>query len=58
MHDAVSEPALVEELQVAAIAFRQRGLASTDGHGPDEEPALVNQPGLESLRREVSAPDG
>jgi hypothetical protein len=43
MHDAVSEP-LVEELQVAAIATRQRGLASTDDHGPDEEPALVNQP--------------
>ena len=51
MHDAVSEPALVEELQVAAIATRQRGLASTDDHGPDEEPALVNQPRLERLCR-------
>ena len=58
MYDAVSEPALVEELQVAAIATGQRGLASTDDHGPDPDPALVNQPGLESLCREVCAPYG
>jgi hypothetical protein len=58
MHDTVFESALVEELQVAAIASRQRGLASTDDHGPDEEPALVNQPGLESLCREVCTPHG
>ena len=58
MHDAVSEPALVDELQVGAIATWQRGLASTDDHGPDPEPALVNQAGLESLCREVRAPNG
>ena len=50
--------ALIEELQVVASATRQRGLASTDDHGPDEEPALVNQPGIESLCREVCAPHG
>jgi hypothetical protein len=56
MHDAVSEPALVEELQVAAIATRQRGLASTDDHGPDEEPALVNQPGLKACAARCAPP--
>jgi hypothetical protein len=56
MHDAVSEPALVEEPKVGAHAIRQRGLASTEDHGPDVEPALVNQPGLERLGREVCAP--
>jgi hypothetical protein len=58
MHDAVSEPALVEKLQVDANATRQRGLPSTEDHGPDEEPALVDQPGLERLCREVCAPHG
>ena len=57
-HDAVSEAALVEELQVDAMATGQCGLASTDDHGPDEEPALVNEPGIESLCREVCAPHG
>ena len=53
MYDAVSESALVEELEVGAHVGRQRRLAPADDHGPDEQLALVDQPGLESLRREV-----
>jgi hypothetical protein len=52
-YDAVSESALIEELEVGARVGRQRRLAATDDHGPHEQLALVNQAGLESLRREV-----
>ena len=52
-YDAVSESALIAELEVGARVGRQRRLAATDDHGPHEQLALVNQAGLESLRREV-----
>jgi hypothetical protein len=58
VYDAVSESALVEELEVGAHAGRQPWLAPADDHGPDEQLALVNQPGLESLRREVGTSYG
>ena len=39
VHDAVPEPALIEELEVRqARAGRQRRLAPTDDHGPDKQP--------------------
>jgi hypothetical protein len=53
VYDAVSESALGEELKVGAHAGRQPWLAPADDNGPDEQLALVDQPGLESLRREV-----
>lgn len=53
VYDAVSESALIEELEVGAHAGRQPWLAPADDNGPDEQLALVDQPGLESLRREV-----
>jgi len=53
VYDAVSESALIEELKVGAHAGRQPWLAPADDNGPDEQLALVDQPGLESLRREV-----
>jgi hypothetical protein len=34
------------------------GLPPTDEQGPDEQLALVDQPGIEGLRREVRTPDG
>lgn len=45
MYDAVSDSALIEELEVGARVDRQRRLAPTDDYGPDEQLALVNQPG-------------
>ena len=48
MYDAVAESALVEELELGARVGRQRRLAPTEDDGPDEQVALVNQPGLES----------
>src|SRR5437660_8261429 len=53
VYDAVAESALVEELELGARVGRQRGLAPTEDDGPDEQLALVNQPGLDRLRREV-----
>jgi hypothetical protein len=53
VNDAVSESALIEELKVGAHAGRQPWLAPADDNGQDEQLALVDQAGLESLRREV-----
>src|SRR5213080_1509399 len=53
MYDAVAESALVEERELGARVGRQRRLAPTEDDEPDEQVALVNQPGLESLCREV-----
>src|SRR5690349_4481279 len=58
VQDAVAESALIEELKVGAHAGRQPWLAAADGKGPDEQLALVDQAGLESLRREVGATYG
>ncbi len=58
VYDAVSESALIEELKVGAYAGRQSGLAPADDNGQDEQLALVDQPGLESLRREVGTSYG
>ena len=43
-YDAVSESALIEELEVGARVGRQRRLAPTDDHGPDEQLALSTSP--------------
>jgi hypothetical protein len=53
VYDAVSESALIKEFEVSAYAGRQPRLAPADDHGPDEHLALVDQAGLESLRREI-----
>ena len=58
VYDASSESALIEELKVGAHAGRQPWLAPADDNGPDEQLALVDQPGLESLRREVGTSYG
>ena len=58
VYDAVSESALIEELKVGAHAGRQPWLAPADDNGQDEQLALVDQPGLESLRREVGTSYG
>jgi hypothetical protein len=58
VYDAVSESALIEELEVGAYAGRQPWLAPADDNGPHEQLALVDQPGLESLRREVGTSYG
>jgi pimeloyl-ACP methyl ester carboxylesterase len=55
--NAVSESALVEELEVGAHAGRQPRLAPADDYGQHQQPALVDQPGLESLGREVGSSD-
>ena len=48
MYDAVAESALVEELELGAHVGRQRRLAPTGDDGPDEQLALIHQPGLHS----------
>src|SRR5438093_6474065 len=58
VYDAVSESALIKELKVGAHAGRQPWLPPADDNGQDEQLALVDQPGLESLRREVGASHG
>src|SRR5579862_1474888 len=52
-YDAVTESALVEELQLGARVGRQCRIAPTEENGPDEQVKLVDQPGLESLCRQV-----
>src|SRR5262249_51849540 len=58
IHDTIAEPALVQQLELGARVAGQRGLASTDEYGPDEELAPVAQPGLERVRRDVRAAQG
>ena len=53
--DTVAESALVEQLELDAPVDRQRRLAPIEDDRPDEQLALVDQPGLESLCREVRA---
>jgi len=53
VYDAVAESALVEESELGTRVGRERRVAPTEEHGPDEQVALVDQPGLESLRCEV-----
>lgn len=53
VYDAVAESALIQELEIGARIDRQRRIAPDDG--PDEQVALVHQPGLEGLCREVRA---
>ena len=57
MYDAVAESALVEERELGARVGRQRRVAPTEDDGPDEQLALVDQPGPERLRREVRTSD-
>jgi hypothetical protein len=42
----------------ARVSLGQRAFASTEEYGPDEELALVDQPGLERVRRDVRAAHG
>jgi hypothetical protein len=49
VYDAVAESALVEELELGARVGRQCRLEPTEHNGPDEQVALINQPGPESL---------
>ena len=58
VYDAVTESALIEELEICAHAGRQPWFAPADDNGQDGQPALVDQPGLESLRREVGTSYG
>src|SRR5438093_10963883 len=58
VHDTVAESAIVQQLEVGAGVAGQRGLASADEDGTDEQMALIDQPGLESVRREVRPPHG
>ena len=58
VYDAVSESALIEELKLDTHAGRQPWLAPADDDREDEQLALVDQPGLESLRREVGTSYG
>src|SRR5215510_3528776 len=58
IHDTAAEPALVQQLERGAHAAGQRGLASTDECGPDDELALVDKPGPERVRRDVRAAHG
>jgi hypothetical protein len=57
-YDAVSESALIEELEAGAHTGRQPWLAPADDNGPDQQLALIDQPGPESLRREVGTSYG
>lgn len=56
VHDTFAESAIVQQLEVGASVAGQRGLASAEQDGTDEQVALIDQPGLESVRREVRAP--
>ena len=58
VNDAVAESVLVEELEVGADARRERRLATAEDHGPNEEPALVDQAGFEGPSGEVRPADG
>jgi hypothetical protein len=53
VYDAVAESALVEELELGERVGRECRLAPTEDYGPDEQVALVDQPGFECLCREV-----
>lgn len=53
VYDAVSESALIDELKVGAHAGRQPWLAPADDNGPDEQLALVDQPGAGSVGRSI-----
>ena len=56
VHNTVAESAFIQQLEVRASAAGQRGLASAEEDGTDEQMVLINQPGLESMRREVPGP--
>jgi hypothetical protein len=58
LYDAVCESVLIEELELGARIGWQRRVASAENHGPDEQLALVETPGLEGVRREVRTSDG
>lgn len=58
VYDAAFESALIKELKVRTHAGRQPWFAPADDNGPNEQLALVDQAGLESLRREVGTSDG
>ena len=55
MHDAATDSVLVEKFKVSARVGRQRGIAPAQDDWLDEQSQLIDQPGRESLRREVRA---
>ena len=53
MDDAVSEPALVEEVELSADVVGQGALAAAHHDRPEEQMALVDQPQSERLASEL-----
>src|SRR5919199_3038614 len=58
VHDTVAEPALVQQLELGARVAGQRGLASTEEYGPDEQVALIDESGFERVGGEVRTAHG
>src|ERR687891_1487190 len=52
-HEAVSEPPLVQQLQVEADAGGQRPRAAADDHRRHEQVTLVDEPRPERMRRQA-----
>jgi hypothetical protein len=55
-YNTISESAFIDELEVGARVGRESRLSPTKESGPDVQLALVNQPGLECMGREVRTP--
>jgi len=49
---------LLQEVQLDPSGAGEGGLPSTDEHGMHEELALIDQPGVERVRRESRLADG
>src|SRR5260370_22657267 len=58
VHGTAAEPVLLLQLQRDAGVAGERGLAFTDEDRIHEEVALVDQPGVERVRREGRPADG
>src|SRR5664280_2793849 len=58
VHDTVAESVLLQQVQLDAGVAGECGLSVTEEHRIHEELALVDQPGVERVRREGRTPDG
>src|SRR5215211_9405979 len=58
VHDTVAEAVLLQQLQLDAGVAEECGLSFTDEHRIHEELALIDQPGVERVRREGRPTDG
>src|SRR6266545_767053 len=58
VHDTVAEPVFLQQLQLDAGVAGECGLSFTDEHRINEELALIDQPGVERVRREGRPADG